>query len=362
LKKFLEKNTSKKDYHKYFEVFTSPLHKSFASEQEEGLLKLIDKSYSNKKLIRDLKKIDIHNLKIQYPVFYKQLQKHTQKYAWVYYAYAGPAFDESNYLEFVQNHLKDNLSPSKKLKNLKAKRDKTKQLKQKYLKELKPDIFNRKILLLAGKLVWGKPRRKDYQSKSYYHAEKFLREIGRRLHLSLNQVRSTPFDLIEKALLNKYNLDIHYLNEIYKFHICLPNDNGTITILTGQEAHDWYNKKVTKEKNTAGARKIKQLQGDSACPGKAKGTVKIVNMASNMSKMKHGDILVSQATTPQIVAAMKKASAIVTDEGGLTCHASIVSRELNIPCVIGTKIATQVLKDGDKVAVDATQGLVKKLI
>jgi pyruvate,water dikinase len=78
-----------------------------------------------------------------------------------------------------------------------------------------------------------------------------------------------------------------------------------------------------------------------------------------MSKMKQGDILVSIATNPDIVPAMKKAGAIVTEQGGITSHAAIVSRELGTPCVIGTKIATKVFKDGDIVEVDANKGTVK---
>ena len=66
-------------------------------------------------------------------------------------------------------------------------------------------------------------------------------------------------------------------------------------------------------------------------------------------------------TTPDYVPAMKRAAAIVTDKGGRTCHAAIVSRELKIPCVIGTKIATQVFKTGDIVEVDAERGIVKKI-
>ena len=66
-------------------------------------------------------------------------------------------------------------------------------------------------------------------------------------------------------------------------------------------------------------------------------------------------------TRPEFVQAMKKAVAVVTDEGGITCHAAIVSRELNIPCIIGTKIATQVLNNGDLVEVNANHGIVKIL-
>ena len=80
-----------------------------------------------------------------------------------------------------------------------------------------------------------------------------------------------------------------------------------------------------------------------------------------MKKMNQGDILVSAATNPNLMPAIRQAAAIITDEGGLTCHAAIVSRELEIPCLVGTKIATKVLKDGDKVEVDAERGVVKKL-
>ena len=74
--------------------------------------------------------------------------------------------------------------------------------------------------------------------------------------------------------------------------------------------------------------------------------------------MKAGDILISVATTPDLIPAIKKASAIVTDVGGITCHAAIISRELGIPCVVGTKISTKILKDGMIIDVDATHGKV----
>ncbi len=75
--------------------------------------------------------------------------------------------------------------------------------------------------------------------------------------------------------------------------------------------------------------------------------------------MKKGDILVTGSTGPEMILACKKAGAIITEEGGITSHAALVSREFRIPCIIGTKIATKVLKDGDLVEVDAERGIVK---
>ena len=207
-------------------------------------------------------------------------------------------------------------------------------------------------------MVWGKPRRKDYQSKSYYHFERLLQEIARRLSLSLSQARSIPPDLLQDALTTG-KIDVDLINRIYTAHACLPNDDGTITILAGKEAQAFTTSSLPEEQHQI--TKSNEIKGNCAYPGKIKGTVKIVNIPADMNKMNWGDILVSVATTPAIVPAMKKAVAIITDEGGLTCHAAIVSRELAVPCVIGTKVGTALLKDGDIVEVDASKGTVKKL-
>ena len=101
------------------------------------------------------------------------------------------------------------------------------------------------------------------------------------------------------------------------------------------------------------------IHGSISNKGFACGVAKVVNNIEDISKVNTGDIIVSINSSPAIMSALKKASAIVTDDGGITCHAAIVSRELNIPAVIGTKIATRVIKDGDLVEVDADKGVVR---
>ncbi len=103
------------------------------------------------------------------------------------------------------------------------------------------------------------------------------------------------------------------------------------------------------------------LRGSTGCAGSATGRVRILKRKEQIGELQEGEIIVSAMTTPDFVPAMKKAAAIITDEGGIMCHAAIVSRELGKPCVIGTKFATQVLKDGDEVEVNATKGLVRIL-
>ncbi|MFH0922530.1 MAG: PEP-utilizing enzyme, partial [Candidatus Micrarchaeota archaeon] len=145
--------------------------------------------------------------------------------------------------------------------------------------------------------------------------------------------------------------------ERFNCGLVYANENG-LTFVHGEEAKKAFAKiefVKTEQSNTG------ELKGTPACVGKASGRVRIVNKVSDMEKMETGDVLVSICTFPDLVPAMKKASAIVTDEGGITCHAAIVSRELKTPCVVGTKIATSVFKDGEFVEVDATKGTVKKI-
>ncbi len=100
------------------------------------------------------------------------------------------------------------------------------------------------------------------------------------------------------------------------------------------------------------------VKGLSASPGMASGPVRIVLDLKELYKVKQGDVLVTKMTTPDFVPAMKRAVAIVTDEGGSTAHAAIVSRELGIPCIVGSRTATTTLKDGQIITVDATTGVV----
>lgn len=100
------------------------------------------------------------------------------------------------------------------------------------------------------------------------------------------------------------------------------------------------------------------VKGLPAAPGIGRGTVNIIKDISEIDLIEDGDVLVTTMTNPDMVPAMKKAQAVVTDEGGRTCHAAIVSRELQIPCIVGAKDATSKLKSGQKITVDAKRGIV----
>ncbi len=115
-------------------------------------------------------------------------------------------------------------------------------------------------------------------------------------------------------------------------------------------------KKDVGSKQDSGITNEVLFSGLAASPGIATGNVKKIGGISEFSGLVQGNVLVTAMTTPDMVPIMKRAAAIITDTGGLTSHAAIVSRELGIPCVVGTRVATKKLKDGDTVTVDASAG------
>jgi len=114
-------------------------------------------------------------------------------------------------------------------------------------------------------------------------------------------------------------------------------------------------------KNIGEATDVKTVKGLPVYEGLVRGRVRLIANGESLEKIQKGEILVSNTTHPSYLFAMKKSAAIVTNEGGIVCHAAITAREMKKPCIVGTKIATKVFKDGDLVEVDANKGTVRKL-
>lgn len=119
--------------------------------------------------------------------------------------------------------------------------------------------------------------------------------------------------------------------------------------------------KIAEKKSKKFCKNLKELKGVGVTKGIFKGRVNLVTKFEKLKDCKRSDVLVTMMTRPQFNKFIRQVGAIVTEEGGLLCHASILAREFKIPCVVGTKIATKVLKDGDLVEVDANKGVVRIL-
>ncbi|NMC09731.1 MAG: phosphoenolpyruvate synthase [Methanothrix sp.] len=157
-------------------------------------------------------------------------------------------------------------------------------------------------------------------------------------------------------------LELAKYAEILENHYGIPQDiewgveKNKIYILQSRPITTINNAKKSAAQ-VAGSGKV-LLSGLGAAPGVATGIVRIISSGRDLDKVSQGDIMVTKMTMPDMVPGMKRAGAIVTDEGGMACHAAIVSRELGCPAVVGTKKATSVLKDGMEITVDGGKGLV----
>ena len=210
--------------------------------------------------------------------------------------------------------------------------------------------------------------------------------IPKEVHLDLLAIRKQTQHYAEKlekplvdfidANLNKYNQvsDVLLPSEIFSLEKKSFSEEEFASILARKDGCALFRGKIYLSSELENAlkkaglvlasenhSKIKELSGMCACKGKVTGRVVLVLNKTDSSKITQNSIVVTEMTSPAIVPMLSKASAIVTDEGGTACHAAIIAREFNKPCVVGTKHATKVLKNGDLVEVDATNGIVKLL-
>ncbi|MBN1324530.1 MAG: phosphoenolpyruvate synthase [Methanotrichaceae archaeon] len=152
--------------------------------------------------------------------------------------------------------------------------------------------------------------------------------------------------------------------EVLERHYGIPQDiefgveEGKIFILQSRPITTIHAKAASTEPKPAEQEQKVLVRGLGASPGLVSGTVKIVTGSGDLDKVLQGDIMVTEMTMPDMVPAMKRAAAIITDEGGMTCHAAIVSRELGCPAVVGTKTGTKILNDGMIVTVNGRKGRV----
>ena len=178
-------------------------------------------------------------------------------------------------------------------------------------------------------------------------------EIAKRAGYTPKQVSTCTPDEIESYLSagklpQSKDLDARYTASM------ITAQKGSLVISTGQQVSE-------KEHALFGDCSVSSLAGQTAYAGIVRGEVKIILDPRKASHFKKGDILVTGMTRPDFLPLMEKAAAVVTDSGGILCHAAIVARELNIPTLIGTGNATKTFRDGDHVEVNATKGTIKKI-
>lgn len=341
-----------------FSILTTPTEEGNVSREYRDLLGIYKEITKNKKIKEYFKKNDTRiieeNLKMLNNGLDKKITNHARKYGWLGYNTVGPAWSREYFIDILGSFARQGISPDLLLKKQIKEREYIKNKQKKLIKKLNIDKKHQLIFKNTRDIVYTKGLRKDCMFYSYFTMENFFKELGKRFYISIRQARYLIPDEVYEVLKGSKKIDVAMLNERFNFSFYNSKKKQKKNkFLIKKEALSFSERINIIEENVDD---IKTLLGDCASPGRVKGRVSVINVPEDMKKMKKGNILVSIATTPDLVPAIKKASSIITDMGGVTCHAAIVSRELGIPCVVGTKLATKVLEDGDTVDVDATHG------
>ena len=253
--------------------------------------------------------------------------------------------------------------PEKRVMRLQAIPKQSDEKAESVLKKIRADTEFKRLVQTARLYVYLRTYRTDMISGAFANMFPLFAEIGRRNQLSVHEIiECVPSEILDWRFPSRKRIQERAKASMVR------GVEGQLYYAFGDAAvnvrHNLLARIKTPEKvSVDSGRKGKndEIQGVVANKGRAQGTVRMVFDNADLQKVHEGDILVSPMTTPDFIPAMEKAAAFVTDEGGITCHAAIVSREMNKPCIIGTKAATKLLKDGDRVAVDADAGIVRIL-
>ncbi|MBI4453179.1 hypothetical protein HY636_00885 [Candidatus Woesearchaeota archaeon] len=290
----------------------------------------------------------------------KILMQHAKTYASFFFN----TYDEKFVLDYLRNkakkesihELKDEVK--KTYIHLNEVKNKQKTLFSKFDKKLKyyaQILQNHAIDRFELKNCW---------SGAEFLALSMFKKLSRLANISIHDfMQSYYHEDIERLITKGTRLS---KDEITRRKICFACyfHDDKLLFKSGDEAEELIKQLLEKREVLT-----KELKGMTASSGNVKGitkgTAKVVlvtdlaGFVKDLSEFKKGEILVTTMTTPNMVVIMKKASGIVTDEGGICSHAAVVSRELNLPCIVGTKDATRTIKTGDIIEIDTTSGNVK---
>jgi len=320
----LKQIKNKKEVDNFISVLSSPLEMSFIAREEQSLF-------------------EIKNLPVKKRG--EALKKHLKKYFWVQNSYAGPKEITIGSLRKRMEKIKIEPRQNKLILNSK---------KEKLISQLRLNTAGKKLIgLVEFASIW-QDERKANSIKVVHYIDIVANEISRRFKInreSLNYLSAA--DMRNTLSVRSLKKLLPELRERKKGVFFIMKKNNEISAV----GNDY--KKILEFRENLNKNYLKsELKGTIANKGKAIGRVVVCKGVMDLKKVKAGDILAASMTRPEFVPILKKVRGIITDEGGLTCHAAIISRELDIPCIVGTKIATRILKDGDYIEVDANRGVI----
>jgi len=324
----------KKNPDKYFSILTASTIPTEGTKELISLYKIALAYYKNSK------KID-KNIE-------KMINLHLNRFCWLSFTkFVGKPWNKESITQRIKKlNLK---SIAKDLDELKNKSNTSNRLLKKTYENLKFPNKEIQFMKLTQLLAYFRTYRIDVYTQAGSNAKHLFELLAQKIELTVQQFVFLTYEEILLYLKNKQKFPKNEVKRRSAKKWQLLFSEGKMTLS--------YERPFLVEDKQNIKRRI--IKGQIASEGFATGEVKIIRGVLEFNKMKNKAVLVTSMTTPDFVPLMQRASAIITDEGGITCHAAIVSRELKKPCIIGTKIATKIFKDGDLVEVDANKGIVK---
>ncbi len=335
IKSFIPENHK----HEVLEALLAPQWLSFHQQNEKELLKIAIEASSKEELKR-------------------RAESHAKKWYWVnnsYYECQNLSFDD--FLKTLKG-----LSRNKILKRYAAINNYPETIKRRKRKTVKRWGLSSSIFQLANALsfsIWWQDHRKGLSWWADSIVDMLSRAAARKFNIEFNSIMMYTSEEWRNLLVSGVTVSPLVIQKREKLAVFYFSGNKIIEY-TGRKAQIFVQgiqARILKPE----IRKAKDISGIGVSRGIVRGIVYILTSPRYFSRMKRGGILVAPMTSPDYIIAMRKANGVITDVGGLTSHAAIISRELRIPCIVGTKIATKILKDGDLIEVNANEGIVKIL-
>lgn len=285
------------------------------------------------------------------------MARHAKKYAWITKTLLlGDLYSEQKVKEKIEG-LKQDKDLQEKYDQLANNVIENKKELMVLIKRYDFSSDTRTLISLFRHAIWFRTARLEWLNEACTLAHPLLEEIAQRIGVSYEQlIYHFPDEILESLEVKKSVVSPQELQQRLAKYAMVTVDGQNTELLLDSDADQLKQNLVQ-----SSAPSKTDVKGMIAYPGLVRGKVKILKDRSELHKIGKGDVLVTKLTTPDFVPAMEKAVAIVTDLGGITSHAAIVSRELHIPCIVGTGNATTSLHENDEVEVDANNGRVKVL-
>lgn len=336
LHKCLEGN---KDASKIFSLITTTTRDSFSKRELQDLLKMAIERKKGK---------DIS----------KMLEQHAKKYYWIHNGYyATEVLGVKFFEKELDNAMSKYSNVYEQLQTLVEEPGKIRAEKFSVIQQLNLSESEKNLVELLDLFAWYQDYRKEYTMRMLHYLNVVLCEIGRRTGFSEREIWYTLPSEIKSILSGKTN------NKLARERMqhCLFHWNSHANLLE----HGIGDFASAKEKeifhSISHKNDIIEVSGMVASRGSVRGKARVTMSAKEAHLVQPGEILVTSMTTPDFVTAVKKAAAVVTNEGGILCHAAVISREFGIPCIVGTRIATKIFKTGDMLEIDGELGVVRKI-